>query len=91
MSEELTGPAAVLDELLDKVTDAFVDAKEPPRANALKRLRGYLTHVQGSEELQEEAAMLQALKDAPRAPGFGSYGPAIDGALRKARKELGGE
>jgi len=91
MSDELTGPAATLDQLLDKVTDAFVDAKVPMRANALKRLRGYLMHVQGNEEMQDAASMLQALNDAPRNPGFGSYGPEIDAAIREAKKELGGE
>ena len=89
MSDELTGPAKVLDALVDTVTDAFI-AADGPKANALKRLRGYLMHVQGSDEFREAGAMLQALHDRPKVPGFGGYGADIDRAIRAAMKELEG-
>ncbi len=89
MSDELTGPAKVLDDLLDTVTDAFV-AADGPKANALKRLRAYLLHVQGSDEFKEAGAMLEALHERPKVPGFGGYGVAIDRAIRTAMKELEG-
>ncbi|MCO4771094.1 MAG: hypothetical protein KDA24_13750 [Deltaproteobacteria bacterium] len=88
MSDEAPTPASILDALLDLVTEAFIKSDVAQRANALKRLRGYLMAIQQDETLQSATAMAGALKEAPRPPGFGSYGPEISRAIRTATADV---
>jgi len=78
----------VLADLLEQVGDGLFKADVPSRANALRRLRDFLLAVQANEELTTPAAIAEALKEAPRSPGFASYGPEITRALRAKVAEL---